>query len=421
MLEPPPPDPAASRRPALLALLVPGYGERLGRDLWLLFAARIINALAFTGAFPFLATYLAEERGLASILVGVVYTSQGIVGAAFQGVGGVLAERLGRRPMLVWSLVLRAGLTLGLGLLIHQRAPLLVLTGLILVNSMLAGVFQPAADTLVADLAPPERRTAAFAHQRVAINVGWAIAPALGGFVSDRFSLADAFFAASPMVLVGALVLSRLPVGPPVPVAPREPMLKLLADTVRERALRLHLFGALLTFTLAGQLVVTLSLDAGSRLHLDKRHIGLVWAVNGAMVVFAQMPVARLVGRLGTRASLIVSSAIYGLAYASVGWVHSFGGLVVSMVAITLGELLNTPSQQTAVAARAAPGAIGRTMGMLGLTTMLGRSLGPLVGGAVHDGWGDEPRLMWALLGSLGLVAAMVYAHPRLADHPQER
>jgi MFS family permease len=147
--------------------------------------------------------------------------------------------------------------------------------------------------------------------------------------------------------------------------------------------------------------------------------VGLVWALNGALVVFAQMPVARLVARMGTRRALVTSSVLYGLAYASVGLVATFSGLAACMVLVTLGELLNTPAQQSAVASRAAPEALGRTMGVLGLVTMLGRSLGPLVGGAAHDAWGEQPLVMWSIIGALGWLAALVYAHPSLRE-PRE-
>ncbi len=401
-----------SRLSTALAFVLPGYGERLGRDLWVLFAARIINALAFTGAFPFLAAYLKDDRAMAGVLIGVLYTSQGIIGAACQGLGGVLSERVGQRPVLVWSLVVRAALTLLMGLCISQRAHVGLIALLVIANAMLAGLFQPAADTLVAGLAPEGRRITAFAHQRVAINVGWAIAPAIGGFVSERLSLANAFYAAGPMVLMGALVLSRLPHDTAVTAPSKEPLLARLSAPLADRTVRLQLLGALFTFILAGQMVVTLSLDARGRLNLDKHQLGLVWALNGLLVVFAQMPMAKLVQRLGTRTSLIASSLIYGLSYASIGLVGSFHGLLLAMVFITLGELLNTPAQQAGIAAGATPQTLGRAMGLLGLVMMLGRSLGPLVGGTVHDVWADSPLVMWPLIGALGLAAAAIYAQP---------
>jgi predicted MFS family arabinose efflux permease len=378
-----------------------------------LFGARIVNAFAFNSAFPFLAAYLAADRGMSSTAVGVVYMSQGIAGAAFQLVGGQLADRFGRRPLMLVSLLARSIVALSLGLLVHFESSLALFSLLILLNACLAGLFQPAADALVVDLTEGRDRIAAFSHQRVAINIGWALGPILGGFIAARTAFELLFFAAAPLVLVGAFVISRLP-EPPRHAAASADALRSLRTTLSDRPLRLQLLGSFLTFMLAGQMVVTLSVDGAERFGLDRQDIGLLWTLNGVLVVGAQMSVARVVQRLGTRVALVTGSLVYALAYASVGFVESYGGLLASMVAITAGELLNAPSQQTAIAARARPQGVGAALGLLGLVMMLGRSLGPLLGGAAHDAYGGEPALMWGLVGSVGVLAALVYLHPAL-------
>lgn len=411
-----PPAPVAPRRPGLRRYL-PGGDANLGPTLWILFLARIVNAFAFTAAFPFLAAYLTADRGMSSTAVGAIYMLQGIVGAAFQVVGGSLADRFGRRPMMLFSLVVRSGIALGLGFSVHTAASLALFCVLIVLNAVFAGLFQPAADALVVDLTKGRERIAAFAHQRVAINIGWAVGPILGGFVAARTAFEFLFFGAAPLVLLGALVISRLPEAPRQPIAKANP-LRSLRDTLADKPLRLQLLGALLTFLLAGQMIVTLSVDGAARFQLDRQDIGLLWTVNGVLIVLLQMPVARLVERLGTRLALVVGSLIYAFAYASVGFATGYVALLASMVAITAGELLNAPSQQSAVAARARPEAIGAALGLLGLTMMLGRSLGPLVGGAAHDAFGGEPVVMWGLIGAIGLVASLVYLHPALRAAP---
>lgn len=398
----------------LLRLVIPGYGERLGRTLWTVFVARLINAIALNAAFPFIAAYLARDRGVPAVAIGALYMAQGVVGGGFQLVGGALADRFGRRTIIVSTLAARAAVLIAIGLVIRAEAPIAVLAAFILLNATLFGLFQPAADALTVDATTPDTRIAAFAHQRVAINAGWAAGPALGGIVATQAAFETVFFGAAPLVLLGAFVFSRLQEPPRAQSTRRDDPFAAITTALSDPALRLQLLGALLVFVLAGQMVVTLSVDGTERLGLSTEDLGLLWSVNGLLVVFAQMPVARLVRVIGPRTALLASSLIYAVAYAAVGFAWSLPALIACMVGITAGELLNSPSQQTAIASRAPAESMGQVLGLLGLTMVVGRSLGPLVGGAAHDLLGGHPQLMWAAIGAVGLAAAAVYAHPRL-------
>lgn len=405
-------DPKAFASPVLERLLrvaVPGYAEKLGRSLWILFVARIVNSIAFSSSFPFLAAYLATDRAVAATAVGALYMAQGVSGALFQLVGGELAMRFGRRSMLVFSLGVRSLVSVGMGVAIHNEAPVLLLALLVLTNGMLAGIFQPAADALVTELARGEKRISAFAHQRVAINVGWAAGPLMGGLVAGGAAFEMLFLLAAPLILTAAWLVSRLTEGGRGPVPPRENPLRAIRTQLGDRSLQLQLAGALLLFLLAGQMIVTLSVEAASRLSLEKHQLGFLWTLNGLIVVLLQMPFARLVRRIGTHRALLWSAVFYALGYASVGFASSWNLLILAMCVVTAGELLNAPSQQTAVVSLVRPENASRVLGLLGLTMMLGRSSGPLVGGAAHDLLGGSPRFMWGAISLLGVAAAAIY------------
>lgn len=388
---------------------MPGYVENFAPSLWILFFARIVNAVAFTASFPFLASYFAVDRGVSPTVVGALYMGQGSAGALFQLVGGELAARVGHRPMLVFSLGMRALVSVGMGLAIHYEGSIPLLAGLVLCNGLLGGLFQPAADTLVTAYASGPKRISAFAHQRVAINIGWATGPIMGGLIAGSTAFEALFFAAAPFILLATAMVTRLPEGK-LPKAPtRENPLQALGSQLANRSLRLQLVGALLLFILAGQMVVTLSVEAATRLSLPKQQLGFLWTLNGLVVVLFQMPVARWVTRLGTHRALRMSALLYAIGYGSVGFAGNVWHLVASMLVVSLGELLNAPSQQTAVAALAPPEHTSRMLGLLGLTMMLGRSTGPAIGGAAHDLFSGSPRLLWSAIASLGLMAAGIY------------
>src|SRR5262249_6683349 len=151
---------------------------RLDARIYALAVARGINTMGFSIVLPFLAIYLYTERGIAASSIGAVYTLSGIVGAATQVVGGELADRFGRRLVMVSSLLARAGVLGAMGVAIGRGGSFATLGGLVVANAMLRSLFEPAAFAAVTDLAPIEDRVAAFGVQRIGINVGWAMGPA---------------------------------------------------------------------------------------------------------------------------------------------------------------------------------------------------------------------------------------------------
>src|SRR5262245_45743976 len=99
--------------------------------------------------WPFLAMYLAVERALPASAVGLIWTIAGGAGAAMQWVAGELADRLGRRPIMVAAMLLRAMNLAGMGWAIAANAPILIIGLLCIVNSMLRSFFDPVANAMV--------------------------------------------------------------------------------------------------------------------------------------------------------------------------------------------------------------------------------------------------------------------------------
>jgi len=129
----------------------------LPRLFWRLWGAALVNRLG-TFVVPFLAIFLEAERGLGSSRAGMVVAAFGAGAIGAGPLGGVLADRLGRRRTIALGMTLTAA-ALG-GLLAAHGVVELALAALAL--GLAHELPRPAMSAMVADLVPPEDRPRAY-------------------------------------------------------------------------------------------------------------------------------------------------------------------------------------------------------------------------------------------------------------------
>ncbi len=377
----------------------------LDRRIWILAAARLVVTAGFSAVMPFLAIHLAIERGVAAIKIGLIWTIAGSCGAAMQWVAGELADRFGRRPLLLGALMLRAVNLVLLGRAIGAGDSLTSIGALCVVNAVLRAFFDPVATAAVADLSSADERVSAFALQRVGINIGWAAGPTAAALAAG-VSYSLLFYWSAPLTLVAAAAVATIPETlKPGTAPPRGPQdwLAFRGD----RAFVRFLWSTLALYLMQTQLYHTLSIYAARHLHLSRAEVGTLYTLNGALVALLQLPAVVYIRRLGTHGALFVGSIGYAVSYAACGLAIGHGTLLVCVVAITLSEIISSPAQQTASAAMAPAGRVGAYAGLTGLAQVIGQSAGPLIGTTVLDATPD--RLSWFLLALFGVAAAVGY------------
>ncbi|MBO0701773.1 MAG: MFS transporter, partial [Candidatus Dormibacteraeota bacterium] len=151
---------------------VPGLDRR---TLWTLLAGNALTGVGIGFFLPILPLFI-RSRGGGALLVGLVFAG-GVVGRALaQYPGGWLADRFGRKPVIVGA-TLAYALVFPLYLL---PLPVAFVIGLRMVHAMAAGAYLPAAAAMIGDLAGP-RRARAFGMLRSSDMVGLVLGPAVGG------------------------------------------------------------------------------------------------------------------------------------------------------------------------------------------------------------------------------------------------
>src|SRR5262249_13995337 len=177
----------------------------LPRDSWGLALATLVNR-AGTMVIPFLALYFTRNLGFSPRAAGLALAVYGLVSLLTSPFAGQLADRVGSQRILSVSLLL-GGLGFWALPLLHTLPQVLV--GMVVLSAV-SEAMRPATLALVSDLSPPPLRRQAFALNRLAINLGMSVGPALGGFLAAR-SFQTLFWVDGATSIAAALVLLLFP------------------------------------------------------------------------------------------------------------------------------------------------------------------------------------------------------------------
>src|SRR6266487_1874 len=177
------------------------------RAFWIYNIIVFIDRLGGFMLYPFFALYLTQKFEIGMPTVGIpfaVFSVSGMVGSAL---GGAIADRMGRKTVIIASLILSSLSALGMGF-----APTLgVFTAVVIVVGTLGNIGGPAHEAVVADLLPPQRRAEGYGIIRVVFNTAVIIAPPIAGLLISRSYLTLFIVDAVISVISAAVVLFALP------------------------------------------------------------------------------------------------------------------------------------------------------------------------------------------------------------------
>jgi MFS family permease len=389
---------------------VRSLNPRLPRSVQLLQTGGLLNAFGNGIVYPFLFIYLHNVHGIRAGTVGLILATNGAVSLVAGPVSGTVVDRVGGRRTLAGALVV---LTLGYGSYGLVGVPW---EGF--VASLGAGIgngaFWPAQSSLLAGLTQPEQRPAAWAMQRVTMNLGFGLGGVVGGVIASTSHPATfkALFVVDAATFLAYMfvLLARVPYVAPVP---REESPGTYADVLRHRTF-MGVIGLNALFITAGfaqleLLPAFMKNEAG----VSETGVGIVFFVNTVVIVLAQLPVTRLAS--GRRRMRLLASlgAVWGLAWALTPVVGALAAGVtatvffaLTQVVFAVGECLHGAVQGPLVVDLASPGLIGRYMAMSAFSWQLGFTIGPAVGGFLLGLW--PPGLFLAAAAGCtlaGLVA----------------
>ncbi|WP_330439064.1 MFS transporter [Micromonospora sp. NBC_00821] len=394
----------------------------LPATFWYLWAGLLINR---AGAFAmlFLSLYLTDVRGASEGLAGTVVGAYGAGGAAGVLLGGVLADRWGRRATLLAAHLATVGLMVALAF----TRPLLLIAALSALIGVVHSMPSPAFVAAIVDVVPAERRSRAFNLQFWAFNLGMAVASLLAGVLAEA-SFTALFLVDAGATLTAAAViawkvpetlrLARPAAGlPPTPgaapksVRPRRPGLH-TALTDRTFLVFVGLTFVLAVLTMQTSTIMPLAMRADG---LGPSAYGLVVALGGALIVVGQLFVPRLIDRHRKDVVLAASTALLALGFGALAMADELAIYLGAAVIWTVGSMLAAPPNAQINADLAPPQLRARYQSVFYLTFPAAAFVAPTLGGVSLQHLGDRH---WLIVGGLGLLAALGHL---LAGPPRER
>lgn len=376
--------------------------QRLPRLFWFLFAGAFINRI---GSFvlPLFAIYLMRERGFDATTTGIICSLYGLGSLASGQLGGQLADRLGRRRTML------IGFTWGAAamLLVPQASGPIALGAASFHLGLSGDLYRPAIMAAVADLCPPALRPRAYGLLYWAVNLGFAVASALGGALSSRgFGLLFVIDAATTIGFA-LIVLVFVPETRPgdrreEPAGAAPTMWVALTDPVLVRVVATQCLVGVLFL----QAQVTLPISLGHR-GIDAATYGLVIASNGVLIVALQPFAARVLARLRRTQALALAAILVGGGFAWNVLPLGVAGALISVALWTLGEIICSPVLPAVIADLAPPALRGRYQGVQQMSFGVCALLGPAGGMLLYERGGD--RLLWGACLAFGVAAAALH------------
>ena len=382
---------------------------RLPLPVWLLQVGGLMNSFGNGLALPFLVIYLHNVRGFSLGTAGLIVAVSSLAQLAAGVVAGPLIDRVGARPTLAGGLVLQA---VGYGLLPLVREPWEAFVLIAIEGAGSAG-FWPSQSTLISRLTPAARRHAAFAQQRVTMNLGVGLGGLAAGLIAvvgdpTTFTVLFVLDALTFLAYVGVLAFVPDPGVPEDEIGDRPASYA----AVLQHKTFLGLWTLNFLFVAAGySLFNLLPAFARDQAGLSERQIGAIFFVNTLAIVLAQLPISRWIeGRRRMRALVLMPSlwAVAWLVVDAGGYWFTAGTafLVIAFAAIMfgVGECFHGPAHQALVADIGSPHLRGRYFAVHSLSWGLAGFVGPAVGGFILAG---APYALWPLASLVCVIAAI--------------
>ena len=380
----------------------------LPREVWLLFATNLINRAGMM-VLPFLVLYLTRGLGFTAAQAGVAFALYGATAIFVGPISGRLSDRFGPLPIMRASLLASGAMLLLLSL---ARSYSAVLT-LIALWAACTEFFRPASLAAITHVAAAEQRKPAFALNRLAINLGMSIGPALGGFLAT-VSFPAMFVVDGITTLIAGTVLASTSWRDPVPPA-TENMTDADGSLKNARLLtEPRFFMFLLATVLVG--VVFFQHESGlplymvEQLHLSPAFYGTLFTINTLLIVAFEVPINTWTSHWPNAWPLAIGSMLFAIGFGGLAVIQSPAGILVLVVIWTFGEMALFPAMSAHLGDVAPPHRRGAYMGAYSMSLSIALAVGPWLGTQLFASVGAV--VLWSIMFVLAALAAvlMVFA-----------
>lgn len=372
---------------------------RIEKNVIIIFGVTLIAVMgiaSITPAFPGIIKYF----GISTQQVGWLIAAFTLPGIFLTPVTGILADRFGRKLVLVPSLFV-FGIA---GFLCSFMRDFHSLLALLFVEGIGASGLSSINITLIGDLYSGEKRTALMGYNASILSIGTAAYPALGGFIA-AFGWQYIFYLPLLAIPLGIYVIFGLNNPEPQGHQAIGEYFRRIWNNINQRSVwGLLLVNMLAFLMLYGAFLTYFPILLSERLNATSVHIGLMMSIMSLVAAATSSQLGKINKRLPSKTILLLGAIFYFLSLIFLLFSHNWIQVVVSAMVFGLGHGLMIPSIQNLLVGFASIKERAAFMSVNSMVLRIGQTLGPLVIGIFYS--------LGSLNGSIGggaLVAGLMF------------
>jgi predicted MFS family arabinose efflux permease len=374
----------------------------LSKPIWMLSLVILINRIGAM-VVPFLSIYMTQALGFSIKETGYVLSFFGLGAVTGSWLGGWLTDKFGFFKIQAISLFF----IVPMYFILPQLKTVESLALGIFFLSIISDTFRPANSVAIAYYAKPENLTKAFSLNRMAINLGFSIGPALGGILAS-ISYYWLFYGNALGSLIAGLVFyiyfnNRKSKFPKENLATKSKSTEKAPSPYRDKKILLFSLLCALYAICFFQLLTTLPLFYKEVHQMTEAGIGIILGYSGIFIVVLEMLLVQIADkRLSISQILICGAILCGLSFVMLNLNSSILMLYISMSVLCISEILAMPFMSTVIVKNSVEGNQGAYMGLYSLSFSVAHIFSPFLGTLTVEHFGFET--LWWATGILSVI-----------------
>ncbi|WP_430467683.1 MFS transporter [Winogradskyella ouciana] len=374
----------------------------LSKEIWYLSLISLVNR-AGTMVIPFLSLYLKNDLGFTNIEISWIFVFFGIGSVIGSWLGGKLTDIIGFYKVMVYSLFITGLSFIGLQFISSFWG----LCFGILVTMSIADSFRPAVFVAIKAYSKPENQTRSVGLIRLAINAGMGIGPTLAGLLIVLKGYNLIFWIDGLTCIIAILLFNYLVKETTIKPSETQEIHQNLDNNAvyKDVSFWIHSVICFLFGMAFFQLFTALPLYYNEVFHLDEFKIGILLFLNVAIIVIFEMPLLNYLEKrlIPVTKHIIMSCLLLTLSFLVLYQNFWIGILIISIVLMTLSEMLGFPYTNKFALQRAKDGLEGSYMAMYAMSFSIAHIFSPKIGLTVIDYYGYQ--INWLVTAGYGILA----------------
>lgn len=381
--------------------------QGFSREIWILTLITFINR-AGTMVLPFLSKYLYEDLHFHEWQIGNILVCFGCGSMLGSWLGGKLSDTIGFYKIMIFSLLVSGLMFFGLRYVTSYYG--LCISIFLLMT--IADMFRPAMFVSIGAYAKPENRTRALTLVRLAINLGFAAGPALGGLIIMTIGYKGLFWVDGTTCILAILIFwIKVKEKKKSTYLDKEHPGEVLVESVfKDKIYWLFLISTLIVGIMFFQLFTTIPIYHRQQFGLTELQTGLLLTLNGMLVFFLEMPIVNYIEKNKIdKLKVIILGCFLMTISLFLMMVNTWAGiLIIMMLFMTFAEMFNFPFSNAFALSRAPKHQQGRYMAIFTMAYSLAHILSAKVGMTIIADKKYGYQVNWLFMGTLGLIGTLI-------------